>query len=239
MTDTAPDEQAADEPADQRAVAERAAALRAAGGSADQRAVAEQTADQRAVAEQTADERAVAERVASNGLRPEAERPNTARAHGVRWGDAWDDMPLDRLPVSRLAGLAARLIGTYWWYTAEGAGVSAAGLGVLSTLEEEDGLRSGEVAARSWVTPPMVSYLADVLERDGYLRRLRDPHDRRVVHLHLTAAGREKLQDAREHVAARWTTAFGYVDPADEPVIRRFLLSTVGRFGELIEQEQQ
>ncbi len=157
----------------------------------------------------------------------------------MRWGDAWDDMPLDRLPVSRLAGLAARLIGTYWWYTAEGAGVSAAGLGVLSTLEEEDGLRSGEVAARSWVTPPMVSYLADVLERDGYLRRRRDPHDRRVVHLHLTAKGREKLQDAREHVAARWKTAFGYVDPADEPVIRRFLLSTVGRFGELIEHEQQ
>ncbi len=224
MTDTAPDEQAADGAADQRAAAEQAA---------------DGAADQRAAAEQAADERALAGRVASNGIPPEAERPNTARAHGVRWGDAWDDMPLDRLPISRLAGLAARLIGTYWWYTAEGAGVSAAGLGVLSTLEEEDGLRSGEVAARSWVTPPMVSYLADVLERDGYLRRRRDPHDRRVVHLHLTVAGREKLQDTREHVAARWKSAFGYVDPTDEPVIRRFLLSTVGRFGELIEQEQQ
>ncbi len=165
-------------------------------------------------------------------------RPNTARGHGVRWGDQWDDEPIGQLPVSRLASLAARLITTYWWYTAEGTGVTAAGLGVLAALEEEDGLRSGEVAARSWVTPPMVSYLADVLERNGYLRRRRDPRDRRVVHLHLTNKGREKLQEAREHVAARWHTAFDYLDPEDEQVIRRFLLSTVGRFSDLIEREQ-
>src|SRR5512135_2626250 len=75
-----------------------------------------------------------------------AGRPSTAREHGIRWGDHWDDAPLDGLPVPRLAGLAARLIATYWWYTAEGTGVSAAGLGVLAALDEEDGLRSGEVA---------------------------------------------------------------------------------------------
>jgi DNA-binding MarR family transcriptional regulator len=169
---------------------------------------------------------------------PPAARPRTAREHGVRWGDRWDDTPLSELPVARLAGLAARLISTYWWYTAEGTGLSAAGLGVLAVLEEEDGLRSGEVAARSWVTPPMVSYLADVLERNGYLRRRRDVRDRRVVHLHLTNKGRAKLQEARAHVAARWQTAFGYIDPADEPVIRRFLLSTVERFGDLMDKEQ-
>ncbi len=181
---------------------------------------------------------AAGEAAMSNWPQPDAGRPGTAREYGVRWGDAWDDAPLDRLPVSRLAGLAARLIGTYWWYTAEGTGVTAAGLGVLTALEEQDGLRSGEVAARSWVTPPMVSYLADVLERDGYLSRRKDPDDRRVVHLHLTGKGREKLRAAREHVAGRWNTAFSYVNPEDEPVIRRFLMSTVGRFGELIEQEQ-
>jgi DNA-binding MarR family transcriptional regulator len=169
---------------------------------------------------------------------PPVARPRTAREHGVRWGDKWDDTPLAQLPVSRLAGLAARLISTYWWYTAEGTGVSAAGLGVLAVLEEEDGLRSGEVAARSWVTPPMVSYLADVLERNGYLRRHRDARDRRVVHLHLTNKGRARLQEAREHVAARWQTAFDYVDSVDEPVIRRFLLSTVQRFGDLMDKEQ-
>jgi DNA-binding MarR family transcriptional regulator len=165
-------------------------------------------------------------------------RPQTAREHGVRWGDGWDDVPLDQLPVSRLAGLAARLIGTYWWYTAEGTGVSAAGLGVLSALEGEDGLRSGEVAARSLLTPPMVSYLADVLERDGYLQRRRDTRDRRVVHLHLTSDGRAKLGEAREHVAARWAVAFDYVDQADAAIIKKFLLASVEAFGELIEREQ-
>lgn len=162
----------------------------------------------------------------------------TAREHGVRWGDECDDAPLDLLPVSRLAGLAARLITTYWWYTAEGTGLSAGGIGVLAALEEEDGLRSGEVAARSWVTAPMVSYLADVLEESGYLRRRRDARDRRVVHLHITDKGRAKLRQAREHVAARWQVAFDYLDPADERVIRKFLRSTVDRFGELIDQEQ-
>lgn len=164
--------------------------------------------------------------------------PDTARGHGVRWGDEWDDAPLDLLPVSRLAGLAARLITTYWWYTAEGTGISAGGIGVLTALEEEDGLRSGEVATRSWVTAPMVSYLADVLEQNGYVRRRRDVRDRRVVHLHITDRGRVKLRQVREHVAARWRTAFDYLDPADEAVIRKFLRSTVDRFGELIEQEQ-
>ncbi len=184
-------------------------------------------------AERAAGKHAAAERARGPG------RPGTAREHGVRWGDHWDDMPLDQLPVPRLAGLAARLISTYWWHTAEGTGVSAAGLGVLAALDEEDGLRSGEVAVRSWVTPPMVSYLADVLERDGYVIRRKDPHDRRVVHLHLTGKGRDKLRDAREHVAARWQTAFSFLEPADEPVIHRFLLSAVGRFGDLIEQEQR
>ncbi len=84
----------------------------------------------------------------------------------------------------------------------------------------------------------MVSYVADVLERGGYLRRRKDARDRRVVHLHLTKKGRDKLRQAREHVAARWQTAFGYVDSADEQVIRRFLRDTVDRFGELIEKEQ-
>jgi DNA-binding MarR family transcriptional regulator len=166
-------------------------------------------------------------------------RPATARELGIRWGDHWDDTPLDGLPVPRLAPLAARLIATYWWYTAEGTGVSPAGLGMLAVLEEEDGLRSGEVAARSWISPPMVSYLADVLERDGYVIRRKDPADRRVVHLHLTREGRQKLRDARQHVAVRWQMAFSYLEPADEPVIRRFLLSTVGRFGDLIDQEQR
>lgn len=165
-------------------------------------------------------------------------RPQTAREYGIRWGDKWDDAPVDRLPLPRLAGLTARLIGTYWWYTAEGTGVSAAGLAVLAALEDEDGLRSGEVAIRSWLTPPMVSYLADMLERGGYLSRCRDIHDRRVVHLYLTSVGREKLREARAHVAARWGTAFDYVDPADEAIIRKFLLASVEAFGDLIEKEQ-
>jgi hypothetical protein len=39
-------------------------------------------------------------------------------------------------------------------------------------------------------------------------------------------------------MAPRWQHAFDYVAPADEPVIRKFLVDTIERFGTLVREER-
>ena len=36
----------------------------------------------------------------------------------------------------------------------------------------------------------------------------------------------------------QWRDAFDFVDPADEPAIRKFFIDMIGHFGELIRKER-
>lgn len=154
-------------------------------------------------------------------------------AYDHRWGDQWDDRPIEEWPVGRLFGLASRFVGTYWWRMADQTGLSLAGMGVLLVLAATDGLKSSEVAERTWSTPATLTAVVNTLERDGYVERRRGRADRRVVRLHLTDKGRQRLDEVREEMTGRMGEAFDYVDPADEPAVRRFLLATVERFAPL------
>jgi len=120
----------------------------------------------------------------------------------------------------------------------QGIGASPAGLGVMRLLAARDGLKSSEVAARGWWTAGTVTSVVDTLVRDGYVERRRDPGDRRVVRLHLTEVGRQKVADAVSLLGPRLQGAFDYVDPADEPVIRKFLVDTIEHFSKLIREER-
>lgn len=158
-------------------------------------------------------------------------------AEGWVWGDEGAGPPLDA-PLPALVSVALRLIGAFWGSTAQGTGISAAGLGVMRLLAARDGLKSSEVAARGWWAPGTVTSVVDTLARDGYVERRRDPADRRVVRLHLTEAGRRKVAESISLVGPKWHDAFGYVDPADEPVVRKFLVDTIKRFGTLVREER-
>jgi DNA-binding MarR family transcriptional regulator len=164
------------------------------------------------------------------------DRPEVRQAGWV-WGDD-DAQPPRDAPLPALMSVAMRLVGAYIGCTAQGTGISPAGLGVLRLLAARDGLKSSEVAARGWWTPGTVTSLVDTLARAGYVERRREPADRRVVRLYLTEAGRRKAEEAIMLIGPRWHGAFGYVDPADEPVIRKFLVDTVDRFGALLREER-
>ena len=165
------------------------------------------------------------------------DRPEVQRAGWV-WGDDDASQPPADAPLSALMSVAARLMGAVIGCTAQGTGISAAGLGLLRLLAARDGLKSSEVAARGWWAPGTVTSVADTLVRDGYVERRREPADRRVVRLYLTDAGRRKVEEAISRVGPKLQAAFGYVDPADEPVIRKFLIDTIERFGTLIREER-
>jgi DNA-binding MarR family transcriptional regulator len=137
------------------------------------------------------------------------------------------------VPLPTLLAVASRLMGGYWWRTAQAVGVSPPGLGVLRILAARAGLRPSEVAAIGRWTPGTVTSLTDTLVRDGYVERRRDDRDRRVVRLHLTESGQDKANEAMKIIAPQWNKAFDFIGSGDEPVIRKFLVDTIGRFGEL------
>lgn len=84
--------------------------------------------------------------------------------------------------------------------------ISAHQASVLSHLDHEDPTMVGELADHLGVTPSTMSLTLKRLEAAGYIRRDRDPSDRRVVNVRLTDAGL-RVRDARslldpERVAA-------------------------------------
>jgi len=73
---------------------------------------------------------------------------------------------------------------------------------VLIPLFEEDGLRMGELAARARLAKQTMTTLIRLAERDGLVRRERDPEDGRAFQIFLTARARS-FQPVAERVLAR------------------------------------
>ena len=61
---------------------------------------------------------------------------------------------------------------------------------VLLPLFEEDGLRMGELAARARLSKQTMTTLVRLMERNGLVRRARDPADGRAYLVSLTARSR-------------------------------------------------
>ena len=61
---------------------------------------------------------------------------------------------------------------------------------VLVPLFEQDGLRLGELAARSRLSKQSMTGLVNLCEQDGLVRRERDPGDGRAFRVSLSARGR-------------------------------------------------
>jgi DNA-binding MarR family transcriptional regulator len=77
-------------------------------------------------------------------------------------------------------------------------GLSAATWFLLTMLIDEDGISQGEVSQRFEVDPSRITRLAQRLEKEGLLRRKRDPEDNRVVRLHATEEGRLLIESRQE-----------------------------------------
>jgi DNA-binding MarR family transcriptional regulator len=167
--------------------------------------------------------------------------PELAGGHGAgwAWGNPADGIPADA-PLHTLLLAASRLMGAFFAGTLVHAGlrISPAGLGVLRVLLAGDGLKSSDVAARGWSSPGTLTSVVNTLVREGYVERRRDPGDRRVVRLYVTEKGRRICEDYLTLAGPHWRAAFDFVSPADEPVIRKFFIDTIGQFSELTRKER-
>jgi len=176
----------------------------------------------------------------------EAREPGAAECGPERgparwlWGEPADGPPVDA-PLHVLLLAASRIMGTFYagTLTQIGLRISPAGLGVLRVLMlAGDGLKSSDVAAKGWSSPGTLTSVVNTLVREGYVERRNDSGDRRVVRLFVTDKGRQVCEDYVSLAGPHWRDAFDFVDPADEPVVRKFFIDMIGHFSELIRKER-
>lgn len=72
----------------------------------------------------------------------------------------------------------------------------------LATIERRGPLTLGELAELERVQPPTVTAAVGRLEEQGLVDRRRDPEDRRVARVQVTAAGRKLLKETRSRTSA-------------------------------------
>lgn len=74
---------------------------------------------------------------------------------------------------------------------------------VLESLYHLGHMTQGEISAKVLKSGSNMTTVIDNLERDGLVRRERNMEDRRVIHVHLTKAGTEKIEAVLPgHIAA-------------------------------------
>ena len=95
---------------------------------------------------------------------------------------------------------------------------------LLEPLRTADApLGVGELAAAAEVSAPTATRMLATLERDGLIERRGCPHDRRVVHVALTAEGRRRLESKRDSIATRRAAVFASLTPAERREAARLL----------------
>lgn len=107
-------------------------------------------------------------------------------------------------------------------------GLSATRYQVLEQLAVAgEPLALGELAARASCVRSNMTQLVDRMEKDGLVRRVADPQDRRSVQAELTARGRE-LQKQGARQLASFKKQFAAAVPARDRAALERLLSALG-----------
>jgi DNA-binding MarR family transcriptional regulator len=97
--------------------------------------------------------------------------------------------------------------------------ISLAALSTLSTLDRIGPQRITDLALLEGVAQPSMTVLAGTLERDGFAVRRRDPSDRRVVLIGLTAAGTDFIRRRRRASAWAFAQLIEQLSPGETAVL--------------------
>jgi len=100
------------------------------------------------------------------------------------------------LDVLQQLRVVVRLAGSHSLRLERATGVPGAQLWALHEVASVNGSTVGELAARLRMHQTTVTNLLNRLEAQELVLRERSPHDRRVVHLRITPAGRKALRRA-------------------------------------------
>jgi DNA-binding MarR family transcriptional regulator len=141
-------------------------------------------------------------------------------------GGKTDVEPLEALAALRLA--AGRVHAAIERWT-EGHGLSESRMHFLISLYYAPERRRplGEVAERLSVVPRTITDIADVLERDGLIRREPDASDRRSIHAVMTSKGTRLVESMRREAVVRQTAVFAGFSKGQMAELRHLCLTLV------------
>lgn len=112
-------------------------------------------------------------------------------------------------------------------------GLTSPQLVVLQALKREDNLSTSQLAGRISLSQPTVTSILDRLSTAGFIERVKDSRDRRVVHIHLTPQGTMAADKAPELLQAGFVRAYSQL-PSWE---RHMLIASLQRVAELMDVE--
>ncbi|WP_211593356.1 MarR family winged helix-turn-helix transcriptional regulator [Microbispora sp. H10836] len=138
---------------------------------------------------------------------------------------AGDDGDLRAFEASAAVRTACHAVERLRAHGSEGRGVSAGALDLLIRLVGSDrGISIGELARAAGVSSRNVTGLVDTLERDGLVRRVPDPGDRRSVLAEITPAGRDWVEAFRKPSQLAMKALFQGFAPEELAVLRDLCL---------------
>ena len=114
---------------------------------------------------------------------------------------------------------------------AEHMGLSATDEKCLDLAMRADGaLTAGRIAELSGLSTGAVTGVIDRLERAGYVRRVRDPHDRHKVLVEVTQQNAEKFAHLFEGALASVEEVLSEFTPAEIEVLERYNKASIDVF---------
>lgn len=112
-------------------------------------------------------------------------------------------------------------------------GVAGAQLWLMQELEDQPGLRVGEIADRMAIHQTTVSNLLDALEKRGLVVKTRDPDDQRAVRLELSEQGHELLDRAPKPARGLLPEALLQMKPEQLALLDQGLQDLLSSIGQL------
>ncbi|WHY88809.1 MarR family transcriptional regulator [Neobacillus novalis] len=102
------------------------------------------------------------------------------------------------------------------WHEKKIGGYNPSEFKVLAAIqqganEKNEEMKVSEISQRLQVTPPTVTQIINILEKDGLVERAVDPEDRRSVKIKLTQAGMEATARAKNRFTENFTGLIDYL----------------------------
>jgi len=98
----------------------------------------------------------------------------------------------------------------------------------LLTIYEKGGSKGSDLSKELRVSAPTITGIIDRLTRNGYLKRIPDKDDRRIINIQLTNKGLNAARDFLKEVRKRWTSILIHLSAGDREnylkILKRILV---------------
>jgi DNA-binding MarR family transcriptional regulator len=110
---------------------------------------------------------------------------------------------------------------------------------LLFTLLETDatGIKVSDLSMQMQITPGAVTHMLNPLEEGGYIARLADPADRRVVLVKLTDKGKHTVETLKAKFLEKLTGLVGFLGERDVRELLRLVSATLTYFKDRQKEE--